>query len=98
MRDATDVPKLKENAAAGGMHGVGDLAPAFDLRIGEDAGSIGITEAVRRNGGGFRDDQTGGGALMVILRVEFTGNIASAGAATGERGHQDSVGQLKASE
>jgi hypothetical protein len=31
MRDAADVPKLREDRAANAMHGVGDHPPALDL-------------------------------------------------------------------
>ena len=35
MGDAADVPELQDDAAAGGVHGLGHLLPAFDL-LGAD--------------------------------------------------------------
>src|SRR4051812_21080011 len=98
MGNAAYVPELKESATACRVHCFGDLGPTFNLCIGEDAGSVGIAEAAACNGSGFCDDKAGGGALLIILRVEFVGDIAGAGAATGERGHENAVGQLEASE
>ena len=45
MRDATDVPELKEDAASSGMNGLDDFFPSGDLFRGVDAGSIGVPVA-----------------------------------------------------
>ena len=95
MGDPAHMPKLQKNPAARLVHGRDNLFPAPHLGLGMDAGSIGVTVAAGGDGGGFRDDQTGGGALPVILRIHFGGDVAFGGPAPGEGRHEDAVGQLQ---
>ena len=67
MRDPAHVPKLKKNAAAGMVHGLGDPLPAGDLLIGIDAGCVGAARALLGNRRGFCDDQAGRCPLRIVL-------------------------------
>ncbi len=55
--DAAHVPQLQEDAAAGGVHGVGDVLPASHLFFRPDARGVGIAHALRAHGRGFAQDQ-----------------------------------------
>jgi len=90
---AAAVPDLEEDAAALGVHGVGDGAPAGDLGITVDAwfhpeGGISF-----HGHGGFCDDETGGSPLGVMFCHEGAGDVALFRAAAGQGGHEDAVGQ-----
>ena len=49
VRHAPDVPELDDDLAAGRVHRVGDLAPAFDLRVGIDSRRPQIALALPRD-------------------------------------------------
>ena len=90
---APDVPELCENPPALVMHGLGHQFPAFDLLIRPQARRIGIADALRCHGGGFRKNQTGTGALGIIFGIQRMGHPPGRSAAACQRGHNDTVGQ-----
>ena len=98
MRDATDVPELEEDAAAGGMNGLDDFFPSGDLFRGVDAGGVGVTVAERRDRGCFADDQSGRGSLAIVLGIQFIGDVACRGSAPSEGSHQNPMGEVKGPE
>ena len=95
VRNAPHMPKLHENAPARFVDGVCDELPAFDLLIRPDARRVLIADARRRNRCGFADDQTGGGALGVMLGHQRVRHADLARAGTRQRRHDDAVGQFK---
>ena len=56
------------------VHGGGDLAPALHLLGRPQARRVGIAHALRRHGGGFRQDQARAGALRVVLGHQRIGH------------------------
>jgi hypothetical protein len=71
MRDTADMPKLKKDQPALGMHGIDHAAPSFHLRLRIDAGHAGIAAPRHGDRRRFRDQQTAGrGALAIIFRIE----------------------------
>ena len=87
------MPKLHEDPAASGVHGFGDELPARDLFLRPDARRRGVTDALRRHGGGFRENQPGCGALGVVVCHQRIGYAFVTGPLTGQRGHDDAVRQ-----
>ena len=79
MRHAADVPKLREDLAAGLMYGVGDFFPTGDVFRGVNAGRPGITLALLADLRAFADDQPGAGALGIIFSHHVGGDVAGAG-------------------
>src|SRR5262249_42506407 len=70
-RDAPDMPELQEDHRTPGMHGVDDLAPAFDLRVGIDAGYARAAATARDHGRGLGDEEPAlGGALRIVFSIE----------------------------
>ncbi|MNZ89279.1 hypothetical protein D3C78_1081910 [compost metagenome] len=98
VRDPSDVPELGEDASAGSMHGVGNLAPACDLLGAVDARSPGIALALAADLGAFGNDQAGAGALGVVLGHQLGGDIAGGRARAGHRRHHDAVAGLDLAE
>ena len=98
MRDAADMPELQEDPPALGVHGVGDLAPAVDLRLGVDAGRVLIALALLRDLGGLGDEQAGRRALAVVRGGEIAGHQPGAGAVARQRRHHGPVGNVIATE
>ncbi len=93
--DPTRVHDLQHDASAARMHGLGDLAPAVDLRRRGDArlAAIGLPGGTRP--GAFGDDQAGGGALGVVRHHQLAGHAPGVGAVARHRRHHDAVGQLE---
>ncbi|MNN88369.1 hypothetical protein D3C81_2060450 [compost metagenome] len=88
------MPQLGENHPVHGMHGVGDFAPTGDLLRRMNARRPRITLATRFDLCAFGDQQTGAGALLVILGHQLVGDIARLRAAlAGERRQDDTVFQ-----
>nr|GEZ30768.1 hypothetical protein [Tanacetum cinerariifolium] len=86
------MPELTNDFAAGRVYGIGDGAPASDLRFAPDPGGCRIAAPLGRDVGGFGDDQPGGGALGVVGGMQFTGHAVFFVAAAGDGRHDDSVG------
>src|SRR5690606_13843881 len=63
---ATDMPQLDEDLAALLVNCRCDLAPAVDLGRRPDSRCIGITDALRRHGSRFAQDQPSARTLAVI--------------------------------
>ena len=91
--NAADMPELQENQPARRMHSVGHLAPAGDVRVGENAGRVRVPEATRRNRSRLGDKKPAGGPLTVVFRVEFAGGVSGLGPAAREGREVDAVGR-----
>ena len=95
MRLPADMPQLLEDAAALGVHRVGDAPPSCDLSVGVDARRTGITVAAGRDRRGFGDDQTAfGRALRVVFDHQVARDVAGIRAHPRQRRHHDAMGQL----
>lgn len=96
VADAARVHELGEDPAARGVHRVGDCAPGRDLlrAVQTRGGGVALADDGRLDALG--DDETGRGALGVVLDGEFGGGAAVTGTAAGHRGHGDAVGELGA--
>lgn len=69
-----------------------DIAPAFNLSLGEQAGDIDEANRIRAHPCGFREDQTRGGPLPVILHLQFVRDVSGVGgSAPRHRCHDDAV-------
>lgn len=95
VRDATYMPELQQNATTCLVHGGSNLLPAFHLGFGPDAGSVGIPDALRSDGGGLADDQSGAGPLHVVFPHEVVGDAFRSRPGPGQRSHNDAVGELQ---
>ena len=79
------------------MHSLCDGLPAFDLRVGVNAGCGHVAFAYRRDLRAFADDEARATALAVVVHIHgATGNVAMGfiGATACEWGHDDAVGHL----
>src|SRR5580692_9048147 len=92
------MPLVVHAPPAGAMHRVGDELPAGHLLGAVDARRARIGDALRRDLGGFADDQSGAGALRVIGGVEFSRHIAGPGAVARHRRHHHAVRQVERAE
>ena len=97
--DAADMPELRDDAPAGGMHRLGHAAPALDLRLAPQPRRVGIAHALRRDRGRFAQDQAEAGALRIVARHQRIGHPVGADR-TGprQRRHHDAVGQMQITE
>jgi hypothetical protein len=66
MRDASDMPKLEEDFAAGAMHRFRNSPPTGNLLGGMDARHSDIADTLRADLRRFGDNQSGGGALGIV--------------------------------
>ena len=69
MGDASHVPQLHEDAAAGAVNGRADFLPAGDLLLAVNTRRPGIALALLGDLGCLGDDQGGTGPLAVILHI-----------------------------
>ena len=90
--DPAGVHDLGENAAALGVHGGGDVGPARELLVGHEAGLAREAAAGVAGVGALTDDQAKRGALAVVFDHQRAGDSFFAGADTGKRRHDESVG------
>ena len=65
------MPELREDHTAFAVHGVGDRGPTADLGVGEQSGNVVPADGVATDPRALGDDQSGRGALGVVLRVQF---------------------------
>ncbi|MNI72555.1 hypothetical protein D3C73_1285050 [compost metagenome] len=93
MRDAADVPQLHEDTTAPGMHRIGHLAPARNLRRRVEAGGVLVALRLGRDLSRLGDQQTCSGPLAVIGGGMLARDQAGAGTVAGERRHHDAVGE-----
>src|SRR5258708_17985201 len=70
------MPELQKNPAAGFADGVCNQPPSFGLSLCVDSRRVKISMASRRHRRGLGNDQTGAGALAVILRIQLPGDVA----------------------
>jgi hypothetical protein len=91
MAGAAAVPDLQEDAAAGGMHGVGDQLPAGDLGRAVDPRLAPEGGVALDRHGRLGDQQAGAGALGVVLGHQGIGDMLLAGAAARQRRHENAV-------
>ncbi len=92
------MPQLQEDSAAGFMHGLRRELPALDLFRRPDTRCVGVADPHRRDHGSLRNDESGGGALGVVLRHQTIGDAAGAGAAARQGRHEDAVRQRQITE
>lgn len=93
--DAAHVPELADDFTARGMHRLDDLFPRLYLFFRPDPRRIRVAYALRRDRGGFGEDQPGAGALDVIRFGQRAGRTIVYRAHASQRGHYDAVFQLK---
>jgi len=93
MRDPAHVPQLNKDLAALGMHGLGDLAPAVDLRLGVQTGGVLVALGLCGDLRGLGDQQAGRSPLAVVGRRQRAGHQAGAGPIACQRGQDDAVAQ-----
>jgi hypothetical protein len=99
MRDASDMPKLQKNPAAGLVHRVSYEPPALDLFAAVDAGRPRITLPLHRGLGCFADDERGGRPLRIVACVERSRHVAGLSRTRArERRHDDAVGKCERAE
>ena len=87
------MPQLQHDLATRGVNSIGHLAPAGDLFWRINPRGIEVALGHRADLAGFGDDQAGAGPLAVILDGHRTRPVALDGPITGQRGHDDAVGQ-----
>ena len=63
-----------------------------------EAGDVGVTDAEGVDGCAFGDDEAGSGALGVVVDHDGSGDVVGGAAQAGERGHEDSVGEVEITE
>lgn len=90
---ATCVPDLHEDFAALGVHSSGSFFPGFDLCGVVNSGFVDKGRSVFGNHGALGDDQSGAGALLIVLGHECVGQMPCTGTRTGQRCHEHAVGQ-----
>ena len=91
--DAPDMPELEQDAPAGAMHALDDLAPALDLLVGPYAGRMRIADARRRDRSRLGNDEAGGSALNVIVAHQGVRNAPWPGRSVARQGREeDAVG------
>ncbi|SVJ78982.1 Uncharacterised protein [Klebsiella pneumoniae] len=94
MRHAPDMPELRGDQSAGGVHRLGDLAPAGQLRLAVDTGGVGVALAEAGNLRALADDQPGAGALRIVESVQGGRHVARLlRPGAGHRRHDDAVAQ-----
>ena len=94
MRNPTDVPELKHDLAALGVHSLGYRTPGADLFLGPDARGIEIALGHRTDRTCFRDDQAGTGPLAIVFNGQWPRLVAFDSTIARQRGHDNTVGQL----
>src|ERR1700722_10651599 len=90
--------ELEEDLAAMLVHGICYLFPSSNLFRCIDAGRVWVALALLAHRCTFCDDQSCGGSLCVVQRIQFCGRIARTRAHTREWGHHDAVRYGNASE
>ena len=94
MRHAPDMPELRGDQSAGGVHRLGDLAPAGQLRLAVDTGGVGVALAEAGNLRALADNQPGTGALRIVESVQGGRHVARLlRPGAGHRRHDDAVAQ-----
>jgi hypothetical protein len=89
--DAADVHELHEDAAASRMNGVGDFLPRGNLFRRVDRRRPRITDSSRSRRGALGDEETGRGALAVVLDRQIRRHSAGERPAPRHRRHEHPV-------
>jgi hypothetical protein len=92
------MPDLAIDASAGIVNGVGDHAPAVNLRLVVDARTTDHAIALHRNRGAVGEHQPCAGALHEIVAHHFGRDMGFGGASARHRREKDSVGEREAVE
>src|SRR3954468_16000181 len=95
MRNAPNVPELRENLAATLVNGIGNLLPAGDLRLRMHAGRADVADALWAHLARFGDEETGGSALRVIGGSERIRKVAIERAAARHRREHQAIGEFE---
>src|SRR3954451_18038928 len=95
MRNAPNVPELRENLAAGLVNGIGNLLPAGDLRLRMHAGRADVADALRAHLTRFGDEKTGGSPLRVIGGSERIRHSAIERTASRHRREHQAIGEFE---
>ena len=91
MHDPAHMPQLTDDLATGLMDLFDHRFPCFGLLVVPDAGRERSAQALLADSGGFRDYQTGAGALAVIFSHDRGGHKVDRRAAASEGGHEHAV-------
>ena len=92
MGDPADVPELEEDSAAGLVHGMRDMFPAFDLFGRVDARCPDVPLSHGTDLGRFGNDEAGGRPLFVISRHQGVRDVSLIRPVPGHGGHDGPVG------
>jgi hypothetical protein len=95
---AAAVPQLREQAAAGGVHGLHHAVPAGHLRVVVETRRQLERGGVARHIGRFADDQARRRALRIIDGVGSGRDAVGAGTGARDGGHGDAVRQRQVAE
>ena len=98
MRHTSRVHELDEDMTALAMHGCRHFLPSRDMCGRVDAWRGEVALSVIRGLSAFGDDQADAGALRVIFGGQFSRRAVELRAATGHRGHDQTVWQSVASD
>lgn len=93
MRHPAHMPQLQEDTTAGSVHRIGDPAPAGHLFGAVDTRRRQIALAHGADLRAFGHDQSGTGALSVVIGGDRRRHVAGIGPVTGQGRHDDAVGQ-----
>jgi hypothetical protein len=95
MRVSSVVRDLQNHAASVCVHGSGYASPTCNLFGSIDSRRVRVTLRLPADCRTFRDDQSGGSALRVVLGVQRRRSIPGSRSHPGERRHDDTVWHLK---
>ena len=97
MGDAPDVPELEEEEAALVVDGLRQELMSFHLLVGHNAGTVAVPVAFGGDVRGLSNDQGGRRSLAIVKGIERRGHLARAGSQASQRGHDNSMRELKRS-
>src|ERR1700679_1491396 len=98
MRDSTDMPQLKEDAASTIVNGLHNAAPSSHLFGRMNPWSISAPLAHRRDLRRLGHDESSGSALRVKRRREFARHAVVVCAGTRKGRHEDAIRQNQRAE
>jgi hypothetical protein len=89
---------LKDDAAITSMYRIDNAPPSLYLRLCMDFGHVRNASTLDTNGGGFRDDQGGAGALGIVLSVKRSRYAVAISTHSGEWRHNNPMRQVESTE
>ena len=98
MRDATHMPELHDDATSGLVHRARGELPSLHHLWRVDARRGGVAGALRRDDGGFGNDEAGAGPLPVILGHQRIRDATVRRPGARQRRHEDAVGKFEGAE